>query len=114
MEGYTVTAVADSVCSGYQELYSLLLPSKLKTVGDEAFLNCKNLKEIYIPSTVTSIGSHAFGFWKNSDGTYSRMNTVTIYCTEGSAAQEYAEENDLNYQITVSYTHLTLPTKLCV
>ena len=56
VEGYTVTAIADSVCSGYQELYSLLLPSKLKTVGDEAFLNCKNLKEIYIPSTVTSIG----------------------------------------------------------
>ena len=99
VEGYTVTAIADSVCSGYQELYSLLLPSKLKTVGDEAFLNCKNLKEIYIPSTVTSIGSHAFGFWKNSDGTYSRMNTVTIYCTEGSAAQEYAEKSNLNYQI---------------
>ncbi|WP_449072943.1 leucine-rich repeat protein [Ruminococcus sp.] len=110
VEGYTVTAIADSVCSGYQELYSLLLPSKLKTVGDEAFLNCKNLKEIYIPSTVTSIGSHAFGFWKNSDGTYSRMNTVTIYCTEGSAAQEYAEENDLNYQIISDAAFSTITT----
>ena len=110
VEGYTVTAIADSVCSGYQELYSLLLPSKLKTVGDEAFLNCKNLKEIYIPSTVTFIGSHAFGFWKNSDGTYSRMNTVTIYCTEGSAAQEYAEENDLNYQIISDAAFSTITT----
>ncbi|MDY4019153.1 MAG: leucine-rich repeat protein [Ruminococcus callidus] len=97
VEGYTVTAIADSVCSGYSKLYSLALPSKLQTIGDEAFLNCKSLREIYIPSSVTSIGSHAFGFWKNSDGTYSRMNTVTIYCTEGSAAQEYAQENDLSY-----------------
>lgn len=97
VEGYTVTAIADSVCSGYSKLYSLALPSKLQTIGDEAFLNCKSLREIYIPSSVTSIGSHAFGFWKNSDGTYSRMNTVTIYCTEGSVAQEYAQENDLSY-----------------
>ena len=34
--------------------------SKLQTIGDSAFNDCRKLKSIYIPSTVTSIGANVF------------------------------------------------------
>lgn len=38
----------------------LLLPSKLNTIGDRAFMGCENLKEISLPDSVTSLGVGAF------------------------------------------------------
>lgn len=96
-QGYTVTTIDDIACMGLSELYYVSIPNTVKSVGDYAFLKCRNLLNIAIPSSVTSIGDYAFGYWQNSDGSYSKMSTVTIYCEEGSAAHQYAVNNGLNY-----------------
>lgn len=41
-------------------LHSILLPSDLASIGEEAFAACTNLETITIPSTVTWIGARAF------------------------------------------------------
>ena len=38
--------------------------SVLKTIGEDAFRNCSNLKSIHLPGSLESIGKHAFyGSW---------------------------------------------------
>ena len=39
---------------------ALELPEGLKTIGDSAFENCRNMGDLYLPSTLESIGSNAF------------------------------------------------------
>ena len=34
--------------------------SVLKTIGEDAFRNCSNLKSIHLPGSLESIGAHAF------------------------------------------------------
>lgn len=41
-------------------LHSILLPSDLASIGEEAFAACTNIETITIPSTVTWIGARAF------------------------------------------------------
>lgn len=41
-------------------LTNITLPLNLKTIGDQAFMNCTKLVTVQLPDTVTSIGSSAF------------------------------------------------------
>ncbi len=89
IEGYTVTSIADEALVGYQDLTT-----------------------IEVPSTITNIGSHAIGYWRNTDGSYSKMSKVVIYCEEGSTAQMYAIQNGLDYstEIVPAPSETTTPT----
>ena len=60
------------------------------------------LKEIYIPASVEYIAEKSAGYTKSySCKTYSYEYTLTegfvIYCDEGSAAEEYAKANGIEY-----------------
>lgn len=78
-----------SRCSGITEI---VLPDNLTTIsgswGSGAFYNCKGLKYIKIPENVVSIDAHAF---ENCDN-------LTIYGKEGSTAQTYAQNNNINFE----------------
>ena len=43
-------------------LREILLPSSVKTIGNEAFNSCQRLETVFIPDATTSIGSQAFLF----------------------------------------------------
>lgn len=45
-----------------RDLHSVVLPQKLRTIGDRAFSDSYNLLDLTIPDTVTEIGEHAFAF----------------------------------------------------
>ena len=40
----------------------VILPSTLRKIGDDAFMNCESLKKIVIPDGVESLGSFSFAF----------------------------------------------------
>lgn len=42
------------------DIESFNIPKHIKKIGDDAFNNCKNLKNIFIPNSITSIGVSAF------------------------------------------------------
>ncbi len=68
----TLTITGSGVMSDYRDgafapwydlrgdIIRIELPQGLSTIGDFAFIECKNLRSVSIPDTVTEIGSYAF------------------------------------------------------
>ena len=65
------------------------LSPNLRGIGKDAFWGCSNLKSVTIPNSITSIGEDAFHDCGN----------LKIFGQKGSAAQKYANEN--NIKLTV-------------
>lgn len=74
---------------GCTSLTSVDIPSGVTSIGDDAFADCSSLSKATIPSSVTSIGENAFG----------GCNNLTIRCSEGSAAHDYAVENSIDFEL---------------
>ena len=56
----TVTHIRDYAFSGLTSLKKVTLPSATLTIGQNAFLNCSNLKNINFPINLQQIGVYAF------------------------------------------------------
>ena len=74
---------------GCSSLTSVTVPDGTQTISDEAFSYCTNLSSITIPDSVTSISEDAF---------YGSDN-VTIRCSEGSTAHDYAVANSIDFEL---------------
>lgn len=59
-ETYKVTAIGDKTFFNCKNITSVILPSSIKYIRDEAFRGC-GLKSINIPSSVILIGRYSFG-----------------------------------------------------
>ncbi len=46
--------------SKYKDIVSIVIPSTVRTIGDNAFLGCSSIETISIPDGVTTIGNKAF------------------------------------------------------
>lgn len=105
----TVTAVDDYAFYWNQNLTRLSLPDSVIRIGEGAFGECSNLtqlrlsehlteidpfafrscsglSQLILPESVTSIGTNAFQYFRGS-----------LYVWQGSAAESYAQQNNLNY-----------------
>lgn len=83
-----------------RRLQQVSLPCHLRVIESESFGNCTSLKSIDIPKTVISIGKNAFSesYLVRPDRRYNpwreyRNLNITIHCSPGSEAQQYAREN---------------------
>lgn len=66
-------------------LTSVVVPDTVESIGDSAFHDCHNMAYITVPSSVTTIGSDVFA----------QCDILTIRCVEGSAADTYAQTNNI-------------------
>ena len=84
---YSVTSVGEAAFM-YSNLLTVTIPASVRTIGDEAFLECWSLSSVTILGSIASIGQEAF--WDCSD-----LSSVTVsgsvayvgvrafnYCTE--------------------------------
>ena len=62
IDGKTVSAVG-KIAFYRSDITSVKLPNTLKLIDDEAFLECRLVKELTIPASVDSIGNYAFNAW---------------------------------------------------
>ena len=101
-EGSAVTQVNLNVSADYipaqcfykcASLTDVQMSDSVTEIGTYAFANCPNLLSVYIPESVETIANSAF---KNDPN-------LTIYCYEGSYAQQYAEERDIPYVLIQTY-----------
>lgn len=105
----SVTVISDWAFCDSKKLNRITMPDSVNEIGEGAFCNCTLLDEIEIPDSVVKIDDCAFRGchsldtviipdsvkdmgWGMFDGC---ENTVTVYCNEGSAAQEYCRRNGI-------------------
>ena len=88
----TVVQIGDYAFYGCKSLTSVRIPETVTHIGDSAFCYCPNLKNIILLNSKTEIAEQAIGYTPY-DSTYS----VTLYSYDGSSAETYAKENELNF-----------------
>lgn len=72
----------------YTGLKKVVLPGKVKTVGERAFYQSESLESIVIPASVTGIGEDAF----------CDCDKLTIKCYPDTAGYRYAKDNNIPYE----------------
>ena len=80
-------ALEDEAFYGAAGFARVSIPEGTQSIGDRVFDSCGNLQFASIPGTVLSIGENDF-------------SGAVILCGEGSEAEIFAEENNLEYILT--------------
>lgn len=89
--GENVRYIGVSAFSG-SKLKKVIVNEKLADIAERLFDDCYELEMIVLPDAVTDIKENAFrGATKN----------LTIYCNEGSYAEAYAKNNNIQYTTLV-------------
>ena len=93
--GEEVTSIGNEAFKGCQDLETVMLSEGLVEIGEYAFADCRSLVSVMIPQSVEEIGDYAFGY-RTEDGLEIDPG-FNIIGFEDSAAQEYANENNLPF-----------------
>ena len=105
----SVTVISDWAFSECKKLNRITIPDSVHEIGEGAFCNCALLDEVEIPDSVVRIDDCAFRGCASLEkviipdsvvelgwGLFdSCEDVVTVYCDEGSAAQEYCLRNGI-------------------
>lgn len=89
---HTIPAYCFNACDSF---VAIQIPAHVTSIGEGAF-EAWNLKKIYVPQSVESIG--AYNFSLNYYDFDQSSDQVTLIVEENSYAQQYAEENNINYE----------------
>lgn len=90
IDGKEVKTIAANSFRDTDSITTLSVTNGVTTIGNTAFMNCTALEGIFIPSSVTDIGAQAF---------YGCDESLIIYCHSGSAAHQYAIDNNIKFFI---------------
>ena len=82
-----LTSVEDEAFSGAAGFSRVSIPEGTLSIGDHVFDSCRDLQFVSVPDTVTSIGENDF-------------SGAVLLCGEDSAAEAFAEENNLTFILT--------------
>lgn len=88
-----LTEIKDQVFYNCSSLETIEIPSTVESIGSFAFSDCSSLKALTIPKATTSIASNAFRNCPN----------LTLYVYKDSYAQQFAEENSINFVLIPEY-----------
>ena len=101
-----ITEIGRACFAECKNMTKITLPETLTSIGELAFYSCSGLKSVIIPASVTSIGDEAFG---------NCTALEVIYGKPGTAAEEYAKANNIEFKevkevngITLSKSAITL------
>jgi hypothetical protein len=111
----TVTTINSGVFSGCSSLTNVTIPDSVTTIDDGTFYNCSSLTSVTIPNSVTTINTAAFKGCSSltsitipnsvtsiNSGVFENTGNLTIYCSQHSYADTYAQTNN----IPVKYTEV--------
>ncbi len=112
----SVTYIGNEAFLDCTSLKSITIPTSVTYIGNEAFLDCTSLKSITIPASVTYIGDYALGYYTiaHSGGgpgyawvSYEnkKLDEFKINCYSGTAGEQYAKENDFEYELLSCTNH---------
>ena len=106
----SVLNIGDSAFYDCDSLTSVTIPNSVTSIGKDTFYGCSSLTSVTIPDNVTSIGYRAFAGCSSLtsviipdsvtnivEGAFSDCDYLTIYGYIGSAAEDYALENEIKF-----------------
>ena len=100
--------IGSTVISCDTEAETLTIGDNVTTIASNAFVNgdnydgasnCGNLKSLIISRNVKYIGEHAFGYYLDEENNYRKVEDFTIKCYCNSAAEQYAKDNGIAYEL---------------
>jgi hypothetical protein len=89
----SISYIASSAFYACPKLDNITLPNSLTEICSGTFDGCKNLTKIDIPSSITVISKDAFAGCDN----------LTIYCEQGSYAEQFAKDNNIDYNTSTTF-----------
>lgn len=117
-ELFTVTGMRDDIFTGETRLTDIMLPAGMKSIPQNAFRNCVNLKNVSLPRELERVGDFAFENCRALDFVYIPDKT----CVIGNAAFDGClslEEvrlpdglkkiGDHCFDVCPKLTHITVP-----
>lgn len=105
----SVISIKSNAFYNCTNLGNVVLPSNLTDIGERAFYNCTKLNCIFIPESVTKIGTKAYGYYENIYDEVDVMPDAKVYCFAGSVANEYSENNGIQYSVI----SINIPIEQC-
>lgn len=102
--GASLTAIPERCFYSCTSLSSVEIPQSVTAIGAEAFFSCTDLLALTVPKTVTQIGESAIGMQYNIRSGVDDIEGFVLTCEWDSAAQDYAEENGLKYEVYADFT----------
>ena len=94
-----LTELGEEAFAGDADIEDLVLPDSLQAIGDRAFYGCTGLSQVYIPENVQSIGQEAF---------QNCTEDLLIVSDPNSAAMGYAILNQNDYRCGTRYRALLI------
>jgi hypothetical protein len=64
-------------------------------IGNEAFRDCRNLKDVYIPASVTDINGRAFYQTYELEASVERIPPFIMHGEKGSCAEQFAKDHSI-------------------
>ena len=96
----SVTFIGSATFYGCKKLTSITIPNSVTFIGHSTFKDCTSLTSITIPKSVTYIDDYAFGYKYDIDtGSDKKIDGFKIYCYKDSAGEQYAIDNDFDYEL---------------
>lgn len=95
----TVKVVDSFAFSFNDNIYELEIANGVKVLESDAFTSMPNLKSITVPDSVNEMENCGLGMDVDDNYDSVPLKGFKMYCKKGSAAEAYAKENNLSYEI---------------
>jgi hypothetical protein len=92
----SVEIVGKSAFEGCEKLNGVTMGKNVKAIEERAFFDCCSLKTITVPASVEALGEMSVGFYPSEEENLAFAD-FTIYGVVGSAAEAYANENEIGF-----------------
>lgn len=99
----TVKVIDSYSISFLEDINEVVIEDGVEIIEEDAFAGDKDLLKVHIPASVTEIDDDCgIGYYTDTEHDYEEIpfgKEFTLYCEKGSAAESYAKEHKLNYEI---------------
>lgn len=95
----TVKVVDSFAFSFNDNIYELEIADGVKVLESDAFTSMTNLKSVTVPDSVKEMDNCGLGMDVADNYDSVPLKGFKMYCKKGSAAEAYAKENNLSYEI---------------
>lgn len=94
----SVKVIGEYAFAFNDDINEVVIEEGVETIESSAFYNCENLKSVTVPKSVTTMRECGLGLeYEDDDNQDAAIDGFVLYGTKGSAAENYAKDNNLKF-----------------